>query len=116
MTAINLNTGEHAWRVPFGSYPELAPKGLVETGSENYGGGIVTKGGIFFIGATRDNKVRAYHKLSGKQLWMADVQASSFASPSTYEINENQYVVFVCGGAKLGTKKGDSYIAFALKK
>lgn len=116
LTAINLNTGEHAWRIPFGSYPELAAKGMANTGSENYGGGIVTKGGIFFIGATRDNKVRAYDKLSGKQLWVADVSASSFASPSTYEINGNQYVVFVCGGSKLGANKGDSYVAFALKK
>lgn len=116
LTAIDLNTGEHAWRIPFGSYPELAAKGIEGTGSENYGGGIVTKGGLFFIGATRDNKVRAYDKKTGKQLWLADVSASSYASPSTYEINGNQYVVFVCGGAKLGTNKGDSYVAFALKK
>ena len=116
LTAINLNTGEHAWRIPFGSYPELAAKGMEITGSENYGGGIVTKGGLFFIGATRDNKVRAFDKKTGKQLWLADVSASSYASPSTYEINGNQYVVFVCGGSKLGTNKGDSYVAFALKK
>jgi quinoprotein glucose dehydrogenase len=116
LTAINLNTGEHVWQIPFGSYPELEAKGIMNTGSENYGGGIVTKGGVFFIGATRDNKVRAFDKLSGKLLWEAQVDASCFASPSTYEINGNQYVVFVCGGAKLGTNKGDSYVAFALKK
>ena len=116
LTAINLNTGEHAWQIPFGSYPELEAKGIMNTGSENYGGGIVTKGGVFFIGATRDNKVRAFDKLSGKLLWEAQVDASCFASPSTYEANGNQFVVFVCGGAKLGTNKGDSYVAFALKK
>jgi quinoprotein glucose dehydrogenase len=115
LTAINLNTGEQAWQIPFGSYPELAAKGITNTGSENYGGGIVTKGGVFFIGATRDNKVRAFNKLNGKLLWEADVLASSFASPSTFQINGNQYVVFVCGGSKLGTNKGDSYVAFALK-
>ncbi len=116
LTAINLNTGNHAWRIPFGSYPELTAKGILNTGSENYGGGIVTKGGLFFIGATRDNKVHAFNKLNGKLLWEASVEASSYASPSTYKINGNQYVIFVCGGAKLGTNKGDSYVAFALKK
>jgi quinoprotein glucose dehydrogenase len=116
LTAINLNTGEHAWRLPFGSYPELEARGIKNTGSENYGGGVVTKGGLFFIGATRDNKARAYNKLTGKQLWEAQLSASSFASPSVFQINGNQYIVFVCGGSKLGTNKGDSYIAFALKK
>ncbi|MEY3187373.1 MAG: hypothetical protein RL675_1203, partial [Bacteroidota bacterium] len=116
LTAINLNTGEHAWKVPFGSYPELEARGIKHTGSENYGGGVVTKGGLFFIGATRDNKARAYNKLTGKQLWEAQLSASSFASPSVYQINGNQFIVFVCGGSKLGTNKGDSYIAFALKK
>jgi quinoprotein glucose dehydrogenase len=116
LTAINLNTGEQAWQIPFGSYPELAAKGISNTGSENYGGGIVTKGGLFFIGATRDNKVRAFNKATGKQLWEADVPSSSFASPSVFQVNGNQYIVFVCGGSKLGTNKGDSYVAFALKK
>ncbi|MFZ9589868.1 MAG: c-type cytochrome, partial [Chitinophagaceae bacterium] len=116
LTAINLNTGEHAWMVPFGSYPELEARGIKNTGSENYGGGVVTKGGLFFIGATRDNKARAYNKLTGKQLWETQLSASSFASPSIYQTNGNQFIVFVCGGSKLGTNKGDSYIAFALKK
>ena len=115
LTAINLNTGEHAWQIPFGSYPELEAKGIVNTGSENYGGGIVTKGGVFFIGATKDERFRAFDKATGKMLWQSEIPASSFASPSTYKVNGNQYVVVVCGGAKLGTKKGDSYVAFAIK-
>ena len=86
------------------------------TGTENYGGGVVTKGGLFFIGATKDERFRAFDKLTGKMLWQSEIPASSFASPSTYKVNGNQYVVVVCGGTKLGTKKGDSYVAFAIRK
>ncbi len=116
LTAINLASGEHVWQVPLGEYAELSAKGVPVTGTENYGGGIVTKGGLFFIGATKDERFRAFEKSTGKMLWQATILASSFASPSTYKINGNQYVVVVCGGTKLGTKKGDSYVAFAIRK
>lgn len=116
LTAINLASGEHVWRVPLGEYAELTAKGVPVTGTENYGGGIVTKGGLFFIGATKDEQFRAFDKLTGKMLWQSEIPASSFASPSTYKVNGNQYVVVVCGGTKLGTKKGDSYVAFAIRK
>ena len=116
LTAINLASGEHVWQVPLGEYAELSAKGVPVTGTENYGGGIVTKGGLFFIGATKDERFRAFEKSTGKMLWQATIPASSFASPSTYKIDGNQYVVVVCGGTKLGTKKGDSYVAFAIRK
>ena len=70
LNAINLNTGEFAWQIPLGEYPELAAKGLTNTGSENYGGPIVTAGGLVFIGATNfDRKFRAFDKATGALLW-----------------------------------------------
>ena len=115
LTAINLNTGEHVWQRPLGEFKELSDKGLPVTGTENYGGGIVTKGGLFLIAATRDNMFRAFDKMTGKLIWQTELPTSSFASSSTYEVNDIQYIVLTVGGTKLGVKKGDSYIAFRLK-
>lgn len=116
LTAINLNTGEHVWQRRLGEFKELSAKGMPITGTENYGGGIVTKGGLFLIAATRDSKFRAFDKMTGKLIWETELPTSSFASLSTYEINDIQYIVLNVGGAKLGTKKGDSFIAYKLKK
>lgn len=113
LTAIDLNTGEFVWKDTLGDYPELKAKGI-HTGTENYGGPVVTAGGLLFIAATSDSKIRAFNKKTGKLLWEADLPASGFATPSVYHVNGKQYVVIACGGGKLGTKSGDSYVAFAL--
>jgi quinoprotein glucose dehydrogenase len=114
LTAIDLNTGEHRWQQPLGELPELTAKGIPPTGTENYGGPVVTAGGVLFIAATKDGMFRAFDKKTGKRLWQTPLPAAGFATPSTYAVNGKQYVVVACGGTKLGTKKGDSYIAFAL--
>lgn len=114
LTAINLKTGEHVWKTPLGEYPELKAKGIPATGTENYGGPIVTSGGVLFIAAARDGKFRAYNKLTGKLLWEYDLPAPGFATPSVYSYKGKQYIVIACGGGKLKTKSGDAYVAFAL--
>jgi quinoprotein glucose dehydrogenase len=114
ITAINLNTGEHVWKTTLGEYPELKAKGIPPTGTENYGGAVVTRGGLLFIAAARDGMMRAYNKYSGKLLWEYQLPAPGFATPAVYEVNGKQFLVIACGGGKLKTKSGDSYIAFAL--
>jgi quinoprotein glucose dehydrogenase len=114
LTAINLNTGEHVWKNPLGEYPELKAKGIPATGTENYGGPVVTAGGLLFIAAAKDGKLRAFNKYNGKLLWEYQLPAPGFATPSVYAINGKQYIVIACGGGKLGTKSGDAYVAFAL--
>jgi quinoprotein glucose dehydrogenase len=114
LNAINLNTGEYLWKIPYGEYPELMAKGLPQTGAESYGGPVVTASGLLFIAGTKDGKFRAYDKKTGKLLWETQLPAAAFATPSTYEVNGKQYVVVACGGTKLGAAKGDAYVAFAL--
>jgi quinoprotein glucose dehydrogenase len=118
LNAINLNTGEYAWKVPLGEYPELAAQGLKNTGSDNYGGPIVTAGGLLFIGATNyDKKFRAFDKSTGELLWETTLPFSGNAAPITYEVNGRQYVVIAAGGGKDPTSKsGGVYVAFALGK
>lgn len=114
LTAIDLNTGEHVWKTTLGEYPELTAKGIPPTGTENYGGSVVTAGGLVFIAATKDKMIRAFHKRTGKLLWKYALPVPGFATPSVYEVNGKQFLVIACGGGKLGTKSGDSYIAFSL--
>ncbi|UBZ05586.1 pyrroloquinoline quinone-dependent dehydrogenase [Salegentibacter mishustinae] len=114
LNAINLNTGEYLWTVPFGTYPELMEKGYPVTGAESYGGPVVTAGGLLFIAGTKDKMFRVYDKNTGEQLWEAKLPAAGFATPSTYEVDGKQYVVIACGGSKLDAEGGDSYVAFAL--
>jgi quinoprotein glucose dehydrogenase len=114
LTAINLNTGEHVWKNTLGEYPELKAKGIPPTGTENYGGSVVTAGGVLFIAASKDGMIRAYNKYNGKLLWKYQLPAPGFATPSVYEVNGKQFLVIACGGGKLKTKSGDSYVAFAL--
>jgi len=117
LTAINLNTGKFAWRIPFGEYPKLVKKGIRNTGSENYGGPLVTKGGLLFIAATdHDNKIHAFDKTTGKLLWEATLPAAGNATPATYEVNGRQYVVIAAGGGKWGAPSGGSYVAYALPR
>jgi quinoprotein glucose dehydrogenase len=114
LNAIDLNRGEIVWRVPLGEYPELTAKGVPPTGTENYGGPVVTAGGLVFIAATRDEKIRAFEARTGRVLWEAALPAAGYATPSTYSVNGRQYVVIACGGGKIGTRSGDAYVAFAL--
>jgi quinoprotein glucose dehydrogenase len=114
LNAINLNTGEYVWTKTFGSYPELEAKGIPQTGSESYGGPIITKTGLLFIAGTKDKQFKAYNKATGDLVWQTTLPAAAFATPSTYEAGGRQYIVLACGGTKLGAEKGDSYVAFAL--
>jgi quinoprotein glucose dehydrogenase len=118
LNAINLNTGEYAWKIPFGEYPELAAKAMKDTGTENYGGPIVTAGGLLFIGATNyDKKLRAFDKSTGALLWETTLPFAGNATPITYEVNGRQYVAIAAGGGKdLKSKSGGAYVAFALEK
>lgn len=115
LTAIDLNTGKHLWQKPLGEFKELTARGIPQTGTENYGGPVITAGGLLFIAATKDGMFRAFDKNTGNLLWETELPAAGFATPSTYQINGKQYIVIACGGTKLGTKKGDSYVAYALK-
>lgn len=114
LTAIDLNTGEHRWQVPLGEYPELTAKGIPPTGTDNYGGPVVTASGLLFIGATRDEYFRAIDRKTGQTLWQVKLPAAGFATPATYSVAGRQYVVIACGGGKLNRKSGDQYIAFTL--
>jgi quinoprotein glucose dehydrogenase len=114
LTAINLNTGEHVWQVPLGEYKELTAQGIPPTGTDNYGGPLVTSSGLIFIAATKDELFRAIDKKTGKIIWQYQLPAAGYASPATYSVDGKQYVVIACGGGKLKTKSGDKYVAFAL--
>jgi quinoprotein glucose dehydrogenase len=113
LNAIDLNTGNLLWKDTLGDYPELKEKGI-HSGTENYGGAVVTAGGLLFIAATSDAKIRAFNKRSGKLLWEFALPASGFATPAIYEAGGKQFLVIACGGGKLGKKTGDAYVAFAL--
>ncbi|WP_439557895.1 c-type cytochrome, partial [Dyadobacter sp.] len=114
LNAIDLNTGKYLWKIPFGEVAALKAKGVPTTGTENYGGPVVTASGLLFIAATKDGKFRVFDKTNGKLLWETMLPAAGFATPATYEANGKQFVVIACGGTKLGTKKGNQYVAFAL--
>jgi quinoprotein glucose dehydrogenase len=114
LNAVNLNTGKLLWKVPLGEYPELTAKGIPVTGTENYGGPAVTKGGLVFIAATKDSMIRAFDKDTGEVLWEADLPAPGYATPAVYEVKGKQFLVIACGGGKIGSISGDEYVAFAL--
>ncbi|SEW42860.1 outer membrane protein assembly factor BamB family protein [Chitinophaga arvensicola] len=113
LSAIDLHTGALLWKDTLGDYPELKAKGI-HSGTENYGGPVVTAGGLLFIAATADSKFRAFNKRTGQLLWETDLPACGFATPAVYEVAGKQYVVIACGGGKLGKKSGDTYLAFSL--
>jgi quinoprotein glucose dehydrogenase len=114
LSAVDLNAGKIAWQVPLGEYPALKDP---TTGSENYGGPIVTASGLVFIAATNfDNRIRAFDKKSGKVLWQAELPAAGNATPEVYEWQGRQFIVIACGGGKSGAPSGGKYVAFALPK
>lgn len=114
LNAVDLNSGKLLWKVPLGEYAELTTKGIPITGTRNYGGPVVTKGGLLFIAATLDEKIRAFDKDTGNMVWEASLPAAGYATPAVYQLDGKQFVVIACGGGKLGTKSGDTYVAFAL--
>ena len=121
LTAIDLNTGEHRWTRPLGEYPELVAQGIRDTGSENYGGPVVTAGGLVFIAATNfDRKFRAFDKTTGALLWETLLPLSGNATPSTYEAAGQQFVVVPAGGGRSRpngpSESGGIYVAFAVPK
>jgi quinoprotein glucose dehydrogenase len=115
LNAVDLVTGVIAWKVPLGEYPHLVAKGIRHTGTLNFGGAVATAGGVIFIAATADEKIRAFEKSSGRVLWEHQLPAGGYATPSIYMVEGRQYVAIAAGGSgKNATKSGDSVIAFAL--
>jgi len=116
LNAIDLNTGKYLWKIPLGEYPALVAQGMKDTGSENYGGPIVTAGGVLFIGATiYDRKFRAFDSHTGELLWETELPFGGLATPSTYSVDGKQFVVIAAaGGRDPKSPTGGSYIAFAL--
>ena len=114
LNCLDLNTGKLLWKVPLGEYPKLAAEGLKNTGTENYGGATITAGGLVFCAGTRDDKIRAFDKNTGQELWSAQLPWTGSAPPATYQINGRQYLVIPATGNKLDHRFGDAYVAFAL--
>ncbi|HEY0176200.1 MAG TPA: PQQ-binding-like beta-propeller repeat protein, partial [Pedobacter sp.] len=114
LSAINLNSGKYEWKIPLGEFEELKKKGIPATGRENFGGPVVTAGGLLFIGASADGYFRAINKRTGKILWEFELPAAGMATPAVYETDHKQYVVIACGGSKSGGKSSDAYVAFTL--
>ncbi len=114
LNAVDLNTGELKWKVPLGEYEKLKARGIPPTGTENYGGPVVTEGGLIFIAATADETIRAFDKKTGAVLWEAPLPFGGNATPSVYMVNGRQYLVISAGGTKSGRPSGGSLVAFAL--
>jgi len=115
LNAIDMNKGEILWQKPLGEFSELTEKGIPPTGTQNFGGCLVTRGGLIFIGASADEKFRAFDKNTGELLWEYKLPFGGYATPATYEVDNIQYVVIAAGGGgKVGTKSGDVYMAFKL--
>jgi quinoprotein glucose dehydrogenase len=117
LSAIDLNTGKYLWKLPLGEYPELAAKGITNTGTENYGGPIVTAGGLVIIAATDfDRKIRAFNSRTGELLWEGTLPFSGVATPATYMVDGKQYIVIAtCGARDPKSPQGAAYVAFALR-
>jgi quinoprotein glucose dehydrogenase len=115
LNAVDLVSGDILWKVPLGEYPRLVAKGVRNTGSLNFGGAVATAGGLIFVAATADEKIRAFEKHSGRLLWEDQLPAGGYATPSIYMVGGRQYVVIAAGGSgKNATKSGDSIVAYAL--
>ncbi len=118
LNAIDLKTGNYLWKIPLGEYPSLVSQGIKNTGSEVYGGPIVTAGGLLFIGATvYDRKFHAFDSHTGKLLWQTQLPFAGIATPSTYMVDGRQFVVIAAsGGRDPRGPVGGEYLAFALPK
>ncbi len=116
LVAINVNSGDEAWRVPLGVVEELEAQGIRNTGTMNMGGSIATSAGLVFIGATNDRRFRAFDAKTGKVLWETQLEAGAYATPITYRGRDGkQYVaIFASGGGYYDRVAGDSLVAFRL--
>lgn len=116
LTAIDLNSGEHLWERTLGTTEDMAPLGIaLPLGTPNFGGPIITSGGLIFIGAAMDNYLRAFSLKSGRELWKGRLPAGGQATPMAYSVDGKQFVVIAAGGHGMsGTTPGDYVIAFAL--
>ena len=116
LSAIDLNTGKYLWKIPFGEYPELAANGMKNTGSQNYGGPIVTASGLLFIGATLyDHKFHAFDSRNGELLWEGQLPYAGRATPATYMVDGKQYIVVATGAVRFNpTPAKGVYVAFSL--
>jgi quinoprotein glucose dehydrogenase len=115
LNAVDLATGDLVWKVPLGEYPELVARGIRHTGSMNYGGTVTTAGGLTFVAATADEKIRAFESRTGRVLWEHELPAAGYATPSIYVTGGRQFVVIAAGGGgKNATRSSDAIVAFAL--
>jgi len=115
LSAIDLDRGAIRWQAPLGTYPELEPASAAPTGTFNMGGPIVTAGGLVFIAATMDERIRAFDKTTGEILWEFQLDAGGYATPATFAVEGKQYLLIAAGGGgKPGTRPGDAYYCFAL--
>jgi quinoprotein glucose dehydrogenase len=115
LNCIDLNTGKIAWKVPLGRYPDLAFWGETDTGAENFGGAMVTAGGLVFCAGTPDRKLRAFDADTGETLWEGELPWGGYAPPATYEVDGRQFIIIAAtGGGKLGGPEGNAWVAFAL--
>ncbi len=115
LNAIDLVRGQILWKVPLGEYPHLAAQGMRHTGTTNFGGAVATAGGLVFVAAAADEKIRAFESRTGRLLWEHALPAGGYATPSVYMVDGRQYVVIAAGGGgKNATPSGDSVVAFAL--
>jgi hypothetical protein len=115
LNALDLVTGDLVWRVPLGEYPHLVEKGIRHTGTMNYGGAVATSGGIVFVAATADDRMRAFESRTGRLLWEHQLPAAGYATPSVYMTGGRQFVVIAAGGGgKNATPSSDAIVAFAL--
>ena len=117
MIAVDLASGDIAWRAPLGRIEELEAIGVRDTGTLNLGGSIATAGGLVFIGATNDARFRAFDAKAGKVLWETKLEANGHSSPMTYMGRDGrQYVALMAanGGAYFGGAVSNTLVAFAL--
>lgn len=112
--AINLNTGEFEWTVTLGNLAESQMPGAPETGASGSAGPLLTKGGLLFIGSTRDRKFRAFDQKTGKMVWEYTLPGIANANPSTYWSNGKQYIAISVGGD--AANPAGYMMAFALAK
>jgi quinoprotein glucose dehydrogenase len=117
LNCLDLNTGRILWRRPLGEYAELREAGVAPTGTQNFGGPTVTAGGLVFCAGTRDERIRAFDADTGEELWSAQLPFGGYAPPTVYEVAGREYVVIAAtGGGKMGTREGDTYVAFSLPR
>jgi quinoprotein glucose dehydrogenase len=114
LNAVDLKTGKLLWKTPLGEYPDLKKLGVPPTGTENYGGPVVTAGGLVFIAGTPDKMFRAFNKMTGKLLWEYELPFAAFATPAIYKMGDKQFITIACGGGKLKTASGDVYMTFSI--